>query len=112
MPDQNFDPEGYNLEDMAEEQKDQLILQLANEYNASLALNVELHNAMTRVAAFMVDNNRFRYRDRVIKDAAVRLSMIAAITRLRLGIDMEQQRTNDTFEDIVAGLDLQEPTDD
>lgn len=111
MPD-NFDPEGYSLEDMNEEQKDALILNLATEYNQQLMMNAEQHNIMVVLADRLLAYNRVGSRARVIADVAQAMQMIAAITRMRMGVDLVQQQVDSTFEDIVAGLEFQEPHDD
>lgn len=112
MPDEDFDPRGYSLEDMTEEQKDQLIVQLANSHDTLLVMAVSQHNAMLTIAQYLVDHNVLGMRKHAILEVAWRLSTVAEICRTHLGIDAEQQKTNDTFEDIVAGLDLKGLDDD
>lgn len=112
MSEGDFDPHGYSLGDMTEERKDELITQLANSHNTLLVMAVSQHNAMLAIAGRLVSGAGFGQRKNTISEAAWRLSAVAEICRTHLGIDEDQQRQDMTFEEIVAGLDLEGFEDD
>lgn len=111
MPD-DFDPEGYFLADMSEEEKDELIQMLSQRYGTAISTVIGLHNALTVMSINLNAADVFGHRGKMMRVVAQQMEIIAAITRQHLGIDDTQLATDAAFEDIVAGLDMDEGEED
>lgn len=110
MPERNEDE--FFLADMSEEEKDDLIKQLSMRYNTMSEIVVALHNAFTVLSLELTVGDALGYRGKYMRSVAFRMDLLTAMIRQQLGIDMDQLQADAQFEDIVAGLDLEEPEEE
>lgn len=101
-----MDPEGeFNLEDMTEDEKDQLIIRLGMAYNSKLLLAADLYNCMTILSAEIANGNVLGQRGETMSSVHTRMEIILAMCLPMFGIDMEQVKTDSVFEDIISQLE-------
>lgn len=110
MPEGNEDE--YFLADMSEEEKDDLIKQPSFRYNTASEMIVALHNSFIILSLELERGDVFGQRAKYMRSVAQRMDIIAALVRSNMGVDEQQLRTDAQFEDIVAGLDLEDPDDE
>lgn len=100
----DFNPDGYFLDDMSEEEKDQLIVELSNAYNEQLALSVGLYNTLIIAANHLDVGDTFGHRGEVMRDTSRVLKMVAALSLHHIDFDIDQSVVDSAFADIVANL--------
>ena len=102
----DFNPDGYDPDEMSEEEKDQLILDLGSAYNRTIAVAVGMHNSMVLLSGELSAKTPLLRRKRTMDRAASALAVTAGVSRLMLGLDEAEDNTNSEFDSIVAGLDI------
>ena len=106
-----FDPQRYALSQMSEEQKDEMLIGLISQQEATLGLAIEQHNAFQILAASLSDGDTFGKRGETMRSVAFRMQIVVAIVRKNLGVDDAQIETDSAFDDIVSRLDMDEGDD-
>lgn len=101
-----FQNEPYNLNEMSDEEKNALIVKLADAYTEQQVATVSLYNAMVVLAQVLMANDVLGRRAKVMRLVAGRMTMVARLTLQHIGWDVKQDRVDSTFEDIVSGLDI------
>lgn len=103
----NFQNEPYNLSQMTEDEKNELIIKLTAAYNEQQVATVSLYNAMVVLAQVLMANDVLGRRAKVMRLVAGRMAMVARLTLQHIGWDVKEEQVDSTFETIVAGLDLE-----
>lgn len=101
---EDYNPE-YNLGDMTEDQKDELIQTLAQNFNTMSVVAISLHNAVEVLAGQLIRDDAFGTRASGMRDAVKRMRMVAAIARMGMGLDEAQLQADAEFEDIISRLE-------
>jgi len=102
--------EGYNLEEMNEDEKDEAINTLGQAYNETMAIAASLHNALVLFSVELGQGDKPLQRMKTMRLVALKMQIMARLTLPALVSEdsYEQMQTDSTFEDIVNGLDLDE----
>ena len=106
----DFNPEGYSLGDMTEDEKDALILKLSLAYNEQLINVAALHDSFSVLSQHLDMGDVFGKRGETMRDLSHRMKIIGHIIRQWLGIDLKQMQVDADFEDLVR--DLEVPSDE
>ena len=98
----------YNLSEMTEDEKDELIKELAYEVNSTSAARGALHNAIVDFAFDLNENNKFGSRKHTIDSVSARMMIVAQVSLLMQGVDIgerkEQAEVDQAFEDLARRL--------
>lgn len=97
--------EMYNLDEMLEDEKDELILDLIARYNSAYSSGAGMFNAMQTLAARLQDGTSLFRRKHLMQDTAARMGLISRLCLPGLGVDLEQLAADAEFDRITADLE-------
>lgn len=109
----DFSGGSFDLNEMSEDEKDDLILQISEEYNQAITIGVSLHNSLVVLAARLSDGDVLGKRGPYMRDVAHRMATIAAMAMPHLVTEegYERMTTDAAFSEIVENLDLDSNAD-
>lgn len=102
---EDFPEEGFDLDEMDSDQKDELIQKLARAHNTQITTSISLYNAMVVFEDRLRAGDKLGVRHANMVDVANRMHIITGLVLQWLDIDEEQLRVDSAFEDIVADLE-------
>lgn len=102
------DEEGFDLGEMTEEQKDQLIMSLSDAYNTTLELSVTLSNGMALLSRELMQGDVMGKRTETIRFVAVKMAVLNQYAVSMMGVDVAQVEADAKFEEIIRDLDIEE----
>lgn len=104
----DFDGGSFNLSEMSEDEKDNLILRISEEYNQAITVGVSLHNSLVVLAAQLSSGDVLGRRGAYMRDVSRRMATIAAMAMPYLVTEegYERMATDAAFSEIVGNLDL------
>ncbi len=107
-----MDEEEFNLAEMPEEQKDQLIISLSEAYNELLVTVGGLYNMSVVGAEALLSGDVFGMRGETMRRIARKLQVVAALSLMRMTVDDNGQADVDaSFNDIVSRINLGDQDD-
>jgi hypothetical protein len=99
------EPEEFDLEQLSEDEKDELIISLAEKLNKTYAVAASLFNALQAFRGRLEEYDVFGKRGAVMRDTAWRMLIICNLSLSALDIDIEQLEADAEFERITAHLE-------
>lgn len=100
-----MEEEEYNLDEMSEDDKDELIANLSDRYNSTYISAATMYNALIILGSRLSEEYSIFKRRDVMQDTAVRMILIAQSSLAGLGVDLEQLEMDAQFENITAQLE-------
>lgn len=97
--------DNYNLEEMGEDEKDQLILKLVSDLNRTHIIAVGLHNSMIDFALELGSGDTLGKRGQTMRSVAFQCMLMSQVVRGVLTIDERKSETDSAFDDIVSRFD-------
>ena len=106
-----METEEYNLSDMSDEEKNELIFTLSDQLNTTHAVMATLFNAMQAFRHRLMAFDVFGKRAAIIRDTEWRMRIILGSALASLDVDVEQLEADAEFERMTADLDVDDDED-
>ena len=106
-----METEEYNLSDMSDEEKNELIFTLSDQLNTTHAVMATLFNAMQAFRHRLMAFDVFGKRGAIIRDTEWRMRIILGSALASLDVDVEQLEADAEFERMTADLDMDDDED-
>lgn len=97
--------ESYNLDEMDDADKNELILRLSDDLSTTNIVAIGLHNAMISLSTGLLHGDVLGSRARTMRSIALRMALVAAASKITLQTDWAQASEDAVFDDIVSRLE-------
>lgn len=95
------EPEEFDLEELSEDEKDELIISLAGKLNHTFMVTATLFNTMSEFRLRLLAYDKFGKRGAILRDSAWRMGIVLDNTLSALDIDVDQLQADAEFERII-----------